>query len=295
MTQIPITEVRYRDKASYDRLREYIFGSRYVSLRPPRGLLPEAVAHFLQTELKPDSSPESFQRTLEALRFYEVQGVASHLRTFLTGSEQNYREVRRAAFIVQALGDGGSPDEARWGSEYLDRFLLRQPPFADLADLLLQTLLTLTPAGGTAAFENRLREEISRSPGSQAGRAMIEIRNNRLPGTLDLMAAKSTISKDAPASRRAALVSIYLGLSDFSEPYMSTWAGRMIRRDAIAGNPLPIYAEFGRAIESSDEPNVIVRAVQAIVYLRGPIEDRWRKQYSSSQPEQFQNFLWDDP
>jgi hypothetical protein len=295
VAQIPITFVRYRDKDGYDRLRQYIFGSRYISLRPPRGVLPDAVAHFLRNELKPDSAPEAYQRALEAMRFYEVQGVASHLRTFLTGNEQTYRDVRRAAFIVQALGDAGSPDDARWGSEYLDRILVRKPAFAEIADLLLQTLLVLAPAGSTAAYEARLREEIARSRGSQDSRAMTEIRNNRLPGTLDLIAAKNGLLREAAGTRRSALVSIYLGQSDLSEPYLLTWAGRMIRRDAIAGDPAPIHAEFGRAIEESDEAFVIVRAAQAIVYLRGTLDARWHKRYLSSQPEEFQNFLWDDP
>lgn len=295
MAQIPITFVRYKGKGAHDRLQQYVFGSRYISLRPPRGVLPDAVAHFLGNELKPDSAPEAYQRALEAMRFYEVQGVASHLRTFLTGNEQTYCDVRRAAFIVQALGDAGSPDDARWGSEYLDRILVRKPAFAEIADLLLQTLLVLAPAGSTAAYEARLREEIARSRGSQDSRAMTEIRNNRLPGTLDLIAAKDRLLREAAGTRRPAIVSIYLGLSDLSEPYMVTWAGRMIRRDAMAGDPAPIYAEFGRAIEESDETLAIVRAAQAIVYLRGTLDARWHKRYLSSQPEEFQNFLWDDP
>lgn len=295
MAQIPITAVRYTDKAASERLRDYIFGSRYVSLRPPRGVQPEAVAQFLSTELKPDSPPESFQRAVETLRFYEVAGAAPHLRTFLTGKEQKYRDLRRSAFIVQFLGDSGSPDEARWGSEYLDRILLPHPAFADIADLLLQTVLALAPAGGTAVFEARLREEIAKSPGSQSSRAMIEIRNNRVPGALDLIAAKRALLLEPPAARRAALVSIYLGQSDLGEPYLSTWAGRILRRDAIAGDPAPIYAEFGRAVEATGEAFVIVRAVQAIVYLQGTVEPGWNKLYSASDPEQFQNFLWDDP
>lgn len=307
MAQISITHVRYTKSQARKVLEAYIFGGRYSTLRPPRGLPPDLVALFLTTELKFDSAPRAYQRALEAMRFYEVHGVGPILRPILAArekspSEESYADMRRAAYVLQALGDLGPPEDAQWGADYFDRILLAKPGFADNANLLLQTLLVLAPAGSPAAFSERLRAEIARSPGSQVSRTLRETTDNRLPGTVDLIAAKKRLLETPFDHRRPELISIYLGQSDLSEPYMVTWAARMIRREAMESDPTPIYSEFGRALDALDpgrsgDPGTsfaVVRAAQAIIYLQGKLTPHWRMLYESSHPHRALNFLWDD-
>jgi hypothetical protein len=179
---------------------------------------------------------------------------------------------------------------------------VRKAVFVEVADLLLDTLLALAPAGSPAAFSERLRAEIAKAKGSQGSRKLREMEDNRLPGFAYLSEGKKRLLDAPPDRRRWELISIYLGQSDLSEPYMVTWAARMIRRDAMEGDPTPIYSDFGRIIETmapargsdSEADLVIVRAAQAIVYLQGKLTPAWRKLYDSSHPSAAQNFLWDD-
>ena len=295
MAQIPITVVRYPEKQARDIFAAFIFGSRYTPPRPPRGIPPALVARFLETELKPETAPLAYQRALEAMRFYETTGLGPHFRKILAAAAgQAYRDARRAAFVLQMLGDLGTPEDSEWGADYLDRQLLPRPDFPDIADLLLETLLALAPAGGLAAFAARLRTDSGK---------LREIADNRLPGAADLIAAKKRLlASPASAPRRQELIAIYLGQSDLSEPYLVTWAARMLRREAMEGGPAAICAGFGQAIDAlaskengdSQTGFEIVRAAQAILYLQGKLTPQWSKLYARSHPERAQNFLSDD-
>jgi hypothetical protein len=82
---------------------------------------------------------------------------------------------------------------------------------------------------------------------------------------------------------------------------MEEWTGRMLRAEAMMGNPEPVYAYFGRAIDMADPEKtgpkqadfIIVRAAQAILYLQGKLTPPQRERYKRAQKVGM-NFLWDD-
>ena len=302
MAKIPITIVRYQEEQARKMLHDYIFGSPYSSSRPPRGIDPGLVARFLLEELKPDSPPRACERALEAMRFYEIHTLTAHLGKFLTGAEQTYNDIRRSAFLLRAIGDFGTAAELHWAADYFDRILLRKAMFAEVADLLLDTLLVLAPTASPHAFAGRLRAEAAAAPGSQTSRKLREIEDNRLPGFAYFAAGKQRLLDTPTDRRRWELVSIYLGQSDLNDPYLAVWAARLLRGEAMSGDPAPIYADFDRVIDAkatanrsdTEAPIVIVRAGQAILYLHGKLTSARRQLYDDSHPEQGHNFLWDD-
>lgn len=298
MAAIPITHVRHSAAEAMELLKFYLLASAFNSLRPPRGIAPEQVAGYLFSTMKPESPAFSWQRALEAMRFYELANLAPFVQSLLTGREQAYEDVRRSAFMLQALADLGTATEAAWAAQYFDRVLLAKPGFAEAADLLLVTRLALAPYGSSSAFAERVRIGIAEKRGTQAGGNLQEIQENRLPALAYLSAGKQRLLTTAPVQRDGELVSIYLGDSDLSHPYLVTWAARLLRRDAGAGVNAPaILATFGHVLDSTfgDEEQVtIVQAAQAIIYLQGRLTSAQLARYEASHPEQTSGFLWDD-
>jgi hypothetical protein len=231
-----------------------------------------------------------------------VPGLSPHLQSLLTGRERSHEEIRRSAFLLQALADLGTPSDAAWAASYFDRILLSKDGFAAAADLLLDTLLVLAPAGSSNAFVERLRTELAVVRGSQAHGDLREMENDGVPGLAYQVAGKERLLATFPEHRASQLVSIYLVESDLSQNYLVTWAARLIRKDAMEHDPTELYARFGKAIDSqaaatgrdSEAEFTIIRAAQAILYLQGTLTPAWTKLYETSHPENVANFLWDD-
>jgi hypothetical protein len=303
MAQIPISIVRHSESQAKQLVDHYLFADRHGSLRLPRGIAPDQVGKFLFSALKPDSPAFSYERAFQAMRFYEVSDWSPHLQSLLTGRERSHEDICRSAFLLQALADLGTPSDAAWAAGYFDRILLSKDGFAGAADLLLDTLLVLAPAGNSNAFVERLRTELAVVGSSQVRGDLREMWNNRVPGLAYQAAGKYRLLTALPEQRVAKLVSIYLVESDLSQPYLVTWAARLIRKDAMQNDPAATYAHFGKAIDSqaaategdSEAEFTIVRAAQAILYLKGELTAAWTKRYATSHPENFANFLWDDP
>jgi hypothetical protein len=300
--QIPITKVRYTESQARQLLDYYLYANSYGSLRTPRGIAPDQVSKFLLSALKPDSPAFSCERALEAMRFYELPDLSSHLQSLLNGRERSDEEIRRSAFLLQALSDLGTPIDGAWAASYFDRILLPKNGFASLADLLLDTLLVLAPYGSPDALVERLHAELAVVRGSPAHGDLWEMKNNRLPGLTYLVTGKKRLLTTSSDLRANELISIYLVDSDLSHPYLVNWAARVIRRDAMQSDTSRLYADFGKAIDScaaasdrdSEVEFTIVRAAQAILYLKGTLTPARLELYSSSHPENVQNFLWDD-
>ncbi len=127
------------------------------------------------------------------------------------------------------------------------------------------------------------------------------LERNDLAGGRLVFDAKSKLAKQAPAERRAELVRIYLKLSAISGDYIETWAGRMLRKEAMEIDLEPVCQELGKAVDQVVRQRTeekcgfnIARAVQAIIYLQGKPEDRHAQMYERAK-DAAQNFLWDDP
>lgn len=295
---IPITRVRYSDIQARPLLEFYLFARRYGPQRVPRGIAPEYVAAFLLSALKPDSPGTYFQRALDAMRFYEIESLSPHLQQILTERSAS-ADIRGSTFLVQALGDLGSGADGDWAANYFDQVLLPKPGFVEAADLLLDTLLALAPHGTTKAFEARLRAETGNVQTTQLRGKLREIAENRLPGVIDCIEAKERLLRTPAIGRQAELISTYLLESDLSLPYIVEWSARLIRRDAMSGDPSGIYRAFGEAIDAADTNDkdaafTIARASQAILYLKGSLTPQQIALYDDSHPEEFANFLWDE-
>ena len=81
-----------------------------------------------------------------------------------------------------------------------------------------------------------------------------------------------------------------------------TWAGRMLRHQAMTHDPESIYKLFGREIETADPEKIgkdpltdtiVSRAAQAILYLQGKLTKSQRILYEKTELGAM-NFLWDD-
>src|SRR5258708_26039037 len=157
---IQITVVRYDASTAGTKLDVFLFDKRYGGPRVPRGIEPKLVSEFIQERLKSDSPADAYMRVAEVLRFYERPEALGAVRLALTGHESTPVDVMRSAYALQAIGDLGTPGEVSQGADYFDRVLVPQPQLpAELYSILLDTLVTLAPAGSTAALSQKLNQE----------------------------------------------------------------------------------------------------------------------------------------
>jgi hypothetical protein len=310
MANIPITVVRYDEKGGRAELERFIFGGMYGGPRVPRGVSPELVSEFVQEKLLPDSSPDAYQRTAEVIRFYERADVAPHLRLALAAREKDERDVRRSAFAIQGVADLGPPQDLTRVAQYFDSVLVPHAAVRDLFPLLLETLITLASVGSPDKLRQKLHAEVERAAQSQdsseaammAFDKLSAVERNDLPRAVGAMDTRRRLLAVAPAQRRNELVLLYLGQSPHSTDLMETWAGRLLRREAMESDTEPVCAAFSRAIELADpaklgEPRagfIICRSAQAILYLGGKLTPRYRELYQQSKELGAMNFLWDD-
>ena len=308
MAYIPITAVRYNRKQGLDVLQSFLFDGRYGGIRVPRGVPPDVVSEFVGQRLQPDSPPAVYSKTAAVLRFYERPDVLPRLMLALTGRAASLDDVLRSAFVIQSIGDLGTPDEAAQAAAYLDRVLVPQPLALNAFSVLFEALIAVAPAGSPRGLIDRLTDAIAqaaRSQGTERGmqdyQRIVSIQRNDQPRNQHRWAAKGRLARQTPAERRAELLKIYLRESPFSDTQMEEWAARMLRAEAIQHDPEPVYAAFAQALEAVDPKRIgsqrarfeIVRAAQAIIYLQGKLSPRQEDLYEAA-GKGAANFLWDD-
>src|SRR3954463_2020961 len=127
MASILITRVRHSEEESRVLLATFIFEGKYGGSRVPRGIEPEFVSRFIRESLQPGSASNAYASILEVIRFYERADVLSNLRQALTAHEASAEDVLRSAYVLQAIGDLGSGNEATQAADYFDRILVSHP------------------------------------------------------------------------------------------------------------------------------------------------------------------------
>jgi len=308
MAYIPITAVRYNRKRGRDVLQSFLFDQRYGGIRVPRGVPPDLVSEFIGERLQPDSPPGVYSKVAATLRFYERPDVLPRLRQALTGRAEDLDAVLRQAFVIQSLGDLGTPEEGAQAGAYLDRILVPQALALNAYAVLFEALIALAPAGSPQRLMERLAvavHQAAENQGTERGmqdyQRIAAIQRNEQPRYRTRWEAKGRLAPQSPADRRTAMVRIYLRETPISSPQIEEWAARMLRAEAMQGDPQPVYAAFGQAMEAVDPKKIgpqrarfeIVRGAQAIRYLQGKLSARQEELYDKAGKGAV-NFLWDD-
>ena len=308
---IPITHVRWTSKDAKLILEDFVFGPRFAGRRPPRGIDPEYVSYWLRENIKPDCAPSAMMRVVDIFRFYERKDVLDHTSRFLTRDEGEERSFRRAMYVLQAIGEAGTGEQATFAVRYFNDFLLPQPIAMDFFALVLETAEALALAVDFAAVGRRLQAALDAAgkvpnldgSGGLPWRVYSDYNRNNYPNAALIIEAKRRLFRADPAQRLQELLFIYLGESPLSSASMEIWAGRLIRDYAMKEDTQPVVlAAFTQIIDGalkSQMPKpkkefLIHRASQAIIYLQGELSFPQEAAYDAikSGPE---NFLWDDP
>lgn len=309
MDPIPITRVRYGDEEARSKLQMFVFEGRYGGSRAPRGIDPEFVSRFIRESLQPSSPADAYAAVLSLMRFYERADALPAIGMALTGHESTSTDLLRSAYALQAAGDFGTAAQTAQAASYFDRIIAPHSALnAGLYPILFDTLVALAPAGSPAQLEQRLRTDIARAgAGRRASEAgmmqydqLVSVNRNIAPRTQLTIALKTRLAVQAPGSRTAELVRIYVGVQG-SGPMLTTWAGRMLRKQAREGDPAPVYEALARVIEDAhglklgnkQADAIVLRAAQALVYLHGPLTPRLVERYVAAGASPA-NFLWDD-
>ena len=310
MAKMRITTVRLTQENAQKELETFVFGDEYSGFRVPRGIDPELVCDFLRERLTPDSDFEAYKRALEVIRYYESSDIIEHIVTSaLTNKEADQLELERSAYAIQAAGDLGTDKQANHAANYFNEVLLSHHESPKIFKLLLETAVVLAPFGSLDRLSSRIERELQMKSklrmedeaGMRAYEKVAAIKRNDLPRATKIIEAKKRLSAQPPPDRRAELVSIYLGQSPFSDELMITWAGRLIRQEAMQDEPSPIRADFVRFLDKIDPDKLgdppldimVVRAVQAVLYLQGRLSVKHRELYRKTE-NRTANFLCDD-
>jgi hypothetical protein len=307
--KIPITVVRYSKEEGIARIHNFIFGGKYGLPRVPRGVEPEVVSHAIRQNLKPESSPDAYERTLETIRFYERPDVVPGMMLALKSHEANAGDVRRSTYVLQAAGDFGSEDVSHRAGQYLDATLVPNPSMLDALPQMVEALVALSLSASPTKFAQRIQNDMTKAAESQNSseegmrnyQRLASFQRNDLRKTVTLMDHRKRLASLQPGNRRAELVQIYLGQSPLSTAQMETWAARLLRAEALF-NPEPVFAEFTRAIDAiaaqklaeTASDILILRAAQAILYLQGSLSPQHQAMYEKAKKVGAMNFLWDD-
>jgi len=308
--QIRITTVRYDEMHGREALRNYIFGGIRSVPRVPRGVEPELVSRFIKEEIEPDSPPDAYGKMVNVLRFYERADCLPHLREILKGEEKTTADLVRSAFVAQAIGEVGAPQEAEEAARYFDAHLAGHAQAIEAVDTLLETLVVLSPVVTADRLSQRIADEVNAKKafeneseeGMRAFQRVASIQRLKLPQALAAAEGKKKVLALQGAEQLAELVTIYMGMSGISDELMMTWAARMLRHEAMTGDPDPIYAAFAKEIAKADPEKVgkdpltdtmVSRAAQAILYLQGKLGKKERGLYDKTELGAM-NYLWDD-
>jgi len=307
---VPITHVRWTNNDAKGLLENFVFGPHFAGRRPPRGIDPEFVSYWLRENIKPDCSPLAMMRVVDILRFYERADVLDHTSRFLNRNEADERSFRRAMYVLQAIGEVGSPSQAAFAVRYFNEFLLPQPVAMEFFNLVLETAETLALAVDFTAVGRRLQAALDaagKAPNLEGSdglpwRKYSDYNRNNYPGTAFFIEAKRRLFRAEPAQRLQELIFIYLGESPLSTSSMEIWGGRLIREHAMKQETQPaVLSALAQIIDGalkSEMPKpkkdfLIHRAAQATIYLQGDLSYSQEAAYEAIKdgPE---NFLWDD-
>jgi hypothetical protein len=291
---IPVTHVRLGNRDAAARLNGFVFGGDDACRRPPRGINPEFVSYWIREFVKPTASSTLLMRVVDVLRFYERSDVLDRLSRFLTRTGADPESFARNAYVLQAMGEVGSPEQKRFAGGFFAELLLPHPQAMSMFPLLLQTAECLAGAIDTARIGSRLE---------QAGDERIYSRYvaNMYPRGVSVIEAKQRLMAANPEQRLHELFAIYLGESQFSTSSMGIWSARLIRDYAMHEGKAAVLSGFTEIVDGALRSTMsqrkieflVHRSVQAIIYLGGKISFRHEAVYDGikSGPE---NFLWDD-
>jgi len=308
---IPLTYERWTNRDAAEILEKFVNGSRFSGRRAPRGLKPEYVSHWIRENVKPDCAPPTMMRVVDVLRFYERKDILDHVSRFLNRSEGDERDFRRANYVLQAIGEVGTPEQAAFAVRYFNEFILPQPIAMEYFTLLLETAEALALAVDFTSVGRRLQAAIDAAGkvdnlDGNAGipwRKYSDYNRNNYPNAARIVEAKRLLLSATPEQRLPELLFIYLGDSPFASPSMEIWTGRLIREYAgkAADTQAVVLAAFAQVADGALKSELpkpqkdffVHRAAQAILYLQGELNFIHEAAYESivSGPE---NFLWDD-
>ncbi|MGB2821313.1 MAG: hypothetical protein WBF17_10055 [Phycisphaerae bacterium] len=310
MAEVRITTVRYTEEDARQALRRFVFGGFRAGNRAPRGLPPELVSEFIEEEIGPDSPPDAYAKALILLRFYERPDVVEPLRSVLPSEVASENDLRRAAFGVQVIAELDEGDHRDWAAAYFNNWIVPCPEAPENFGLLMDTMVALSPAGSHDTLAARIDQEVRTrealadedDDAEMDYEEVAALQRNRLPAAIETAEKKRLLLAQEPADRRAELVDIYLGKSEFGDEHLVTWAARRLRREAMEGDPEPVLQAFAAVIDSVDPKDAgedpyldgqVCRAAQAILYLQGRLTGRQRELYELTD-HGMQSFLWDD-
>ena len=306
---IPITHVRWPNKDAAGHLESFLDGNRFAGRRPPRGLDPEYVSFWLRENIKPDSGPGTFLRVVDVLRFYERPDVLAHISRMLTRTETEDRAFRRSCYILQAIGEVGTPEQTMFAARYFHEFILPQPLAMQLFELVLETAEALALAVDTTLIGHRLNAALdaaSKAPNLEGSggipwRKYSDYNRNNLPRTVRTIEAKRRLFAADPTQRVQELILIYLGGSEFSSASMEIWAGRLLRKYAMDGGQAAVVTALKSIIDGAlasqmtkpQKEFFVCRCAQAVLYLQGKLTFPQEEFYQQIKDGP-QSFLWDD-
>jgi hypothetical protein len=292
-----ITHIRLDEPQGHEALEKYIFGGHYGPMRVPRGIAPELVTKFIRENVATDADAEDLQKALEVMRFYESAQVLPHFAPNINRAPADRDGFRRQAVTCQMFGDLGQQTDAEHAANHFNQHLAPLPDAILLSSLTLETLLTLAPAGTLQPFEAQVKAEVSRLAPAQRSseEAMMAydkiaaIQRNEIPRTRKLIELKKTLLLQKPPERRHPVVELYLGRSKINDLYLQNWAARLLRQEAMASDPRPLWDEFGKMVDEvpidalGKDPKtdaLLLRAAHALEYLEGPLTVLQREKMS---------------
>jgi hypothetical protein len=304
-----ITQVRHDEAQAHAIMRVYVFGGLFGTDRPPRGIAPAHWLDFIVQHVPQGGGANVYQKTLQALRFYELDAAVPHLLRTLELPVVGRDDVQRCCAAIQAAADLGQPSDELLARlcEFFDTQLVPHPEALGLWPLLMDTRVVLTPHGSDAALEQRLADEVAAKQLHEregeaemmAYDAVAAVQRNDLPRAHRCADAKrALLAMTDEAARVAALVDTYLGRR-WLGTLLEEWAARMLRRAALV-DAEPVWSALRAAIDAIDPAKPaaqidleLVRAAQAILYLGGSLSPALHERYAAAQG--VANFLWDDP
>jgi hypothetical protein len=308
---IPITIVRHMKQTADPQLHGFVFGGYYAGRRPPRGIDPEYLSRWVRQSIKAASSPDSFAKVVELIRFYERSDFLDHFGAMLQRSERDDRSFGRSAYILQMLGEIGNGDQMRFAANYYNEYLVPNPESIAQLSLMLETaealgaLIDLEPlnVGLQAAIVSAAKVSDLAGPAGIRYRSLTDQQRLKLPRTVMVVQAKRRLLMADPVQRIPELIKIYLGESDLSGTSLDVWSARLVRayvRQEDANRDL-VYNAFSQIIDGTIRSKLpkpraeflIHRSAQALIYLGGKLTEPQEAAYQKirSGPE---NFLWDD-
>lgn len=297
---IPITLVRYQSRDANLALERFVHGGRYSGRRPPRGIDPEYVSYWIRENVKADCAPGAMMRVVDLLRFYERKDVLDHVSRFLTRQETDERSFRRSLYVVQAIGEVGTAEQAAFAVRYFNEFLLPLPFALEFFQLTLETAEAVAIAVDMTAIGRRLQAGLA-SAQDQLWRKYSDYNRNNLPAAMHTIEAKRRLLQMAPVQRLQELLVIYMGGSDVSSASMEIWAGRLLREYAIQGGQQAIIGAFTQIFDNAAKSQMpkprkdflLYRAGNAILYLQGKFSFAHEALFDELK-EGPENFLADD-